>query len=174
MTEPINFRPIKPSDKPFLYRVYASTRPDIAMLNTSGEEKTKLLRSQFKAQTFHFHTHFSDADFLLVLKGKQPIGRLYIHRRADEIRVIDIALLPEHRGQGIGTKLLVDILKEGRVADKPVRLHVEKYMSAIRFYERLGFVKIAEKDYHFLMECAPIRKLVNPSGFDLGRSGDMV
>ena len=174
MNDPIKFRPIKLSDKPFLYRLFVSTRPDITLLNTCDEEKVKLLESQFKAQTFHFHTYFGDADFLVVLKENRPIGRLYIHRRGDEIRVIDITLLPEHRGDGIGTKLMVDILKEGQIADKPVRLHVEKYDRAIRFYERLGFVKIAEKDYHFLMECAPIRKWVNPSGFDLASRADKV
>ena len=79
------------------------------MLNTTDEEKAKLLKSQFKAQTFHFHTYFGDADFLLVLKENRPIGRLYIHRRGDEIRVIDIALLPEHRGDGIGTKLNIEL-----------------------------------------------------------------
>ncbi len=172
MNEPITFRPIKPSDRPFLYRVFVSTRPDITMLNTSDEEKRKLLDTQFKAQSYHYHTYFGDADFLIVLRGNKPIGRLYVHRRPDEIRVIDISLLPEHRECGTGTKLMTDILKEARIADKPVRIHVERYSRAMRFYERLGFVKIAEKDYHFLMECTPGgNRIVTPTASQLSRSG---
>ena len=58
---------------------------------------------------------------------------------------------------------MLDILKEGRVADKPVRIHVEKYSWALQFYEQLGFVKIAEKEYHWFMECKPSRKMVVPT-----------
>ena len=152
---PINFRPIRSRDESFLYRVFVSTRSDITLLNITDDEKTKLLRTQFKAQSFHYHTHFGDADFLIVLRGNEPIGRLYVHRRVDEIRVIDIALLPEHREHGIGTQLMLDILKEGQIADKPVRIHVEKMNRAIRFYERFGFVRIGDIQSHYLMEWRP-------------------
>ena len=74
-----------------------------------------------------------------------PVGRLSVARWRDEIRIVDIALLPPSRNAGIGTAILRDLLAEAAVAHKPVRLHVEKVNSALRLYVRLGFAPIADK-----------------------------
>lgn len=155
----ISFRKVSPSDNAFLYQLYASTRIDIAICSIPESQKRQLIRMQFAAQTQHYKQFFRSADFLIVMSGRTPVGRLYVHRTSDEIRVIDIALMPEFRGKGIGTQLLADLLDEARIADKPVRLHVEKMDRAIRLYERLGFKIIAEKEMHFFMEYKPTRKV---------------
>ena len=72
-----------------------------------------------------------------------------------EIRMVDIALLPPSRNAGIGTALRRDLLAEAAVAHQPVRLHVEQCNPALRLYERLGFVPIADKGVYLLMEWAP-------------------
>ena len=167
MKKPISFRAIRPQDKSFLYRVFVGTRPDITNSNLAQQEKDQMMRMQFDAQHYHYQTHFGDADFLIVLAAKVPVGRLYIHRRQDEIRIIDISLLPEHRRSGIGTQLMSGILKEAQRADKPIRLNVEHFHKARRFYDGLGFVKISETDTHALMEWAPRRDLVLPGSDDL-------
>jgi ribosomal protein S18 acetylase RimI-like enzyme len=85
-----------------------------------------------------------------------PAGRLYVHPRANEIRIMDIALLPEFRGQGIGTFLLKQILAEGKEQQKPVTIHVENFNPAMRLYERLGFKKKASASpVYELMEWRP-------------------
>lgn len=90
-----------------------------------------------------------------MLSHDRPIGRLYVDRRADEIRVVDIALLPEHRRQGIGSALLENILAEAAAAHKPVRIHVEKFNPALRLYQRLGFHQVRDTGVYFLMEWLP-------------------
>ena len=132
------------------------------MLDVPDEDKQKLFQSQFQAQSHHYHTHFGDADFLIVMKENTPIGKITVHDRVDEIRVIDLAILPGYRSAGVGTQLMLDVIKTAEFADKPVRIHVEKMNRAISFYERLGFKTIGEKDYHWLLECAPKRKLITP------------
>ena len=69
----------------------------------------------------------------------EPAGRLYVHRGESEIRIVDIALLPEHRGDGVGSALLRDLLAEADADGKRVTIHVERLNPALRLYERLGF-----------------------------------
>ena len=160
MIPPIRFRAVRPSDREFLFRVYVSTRPDITLTNLTEPEKVKLLKSQYDAQHRHYEAYFSTADYLVVLRGAQAIGRFYVYRGSDEIRILDIALLPEFRSLGIGSIIMSDVIKEAAVADKPVRLYVEIESGALRFYERLDFVKVAEQGAHYFMECKPRRKII--------------
>ena len=151
----IGFRPISPDDMPFLYDVYASTRYDVEGLGWSQEELTGFLQMQFNAQHQHYQQHFASAEFLIIALDGRQIGRLYIDRRADEIRIIDIALLKPYRNQGIGVSILRDILAEAEAADRPVRIHVERNNPALSLYERLGFIPTDDGPVYWLMEWTP-------------------
>ncbi len=156
MEQLTTLRPITTQDEPFLHRLYASTREDeLAVVPWSESEKETFLTMQFNAQHTFYHQQFIGAEFLIIEKGNEPIGRLYVDRRNYEIRIIDIALLPSHRNQGIGTKYLEAILEEGQGAGLPVRIHVEHNNTALRLYNRLGFQKVTEKGVYFLMEKLP-------------------
>jgi ribosomal protein S18 acetylase RimI-like enzyme len=78
-----------------------------------------------------------------------------VARWDDEIRVIDVTLLPEHRGRGVGTQLLQELVEEGRRAGKRVTIHVEKPNPARRLYEGLGFAAVEDKGLYLLMEAMP-------------------
>ena len=149
----ISFRPICAKDEAFLYQVYASTRLDeLAPLKWPEAEVTKFLQMQFTAQHKYYQESYTEASFNLILLHDQPIGRLYTDWREDEIRIIDIALLPEYRSQGIGSALMKDLLKEAEANSKFVRIHVEKFNPALTLYKRLGFVPISDTGVYFLME----------------------
>jgi GNAT superfamily N-acetyltransferase len=153
----IHLRPIRPEDEPFLQRVYASSREEeLKQVDWDEQQKDHFLRMQFEAQHSHYTEHFPDADFQLVLKGDEAIGRLYVDRRSDEIRIIDIALLPGFQGEGTGSGLLEALLDEARQMDLPLRIHVEKFNPALRWYERLGFRQIEDKGMYLFMEWTPI------------------
>ena len=62
--------------------------------------------------------------------------------------MIDIALMPEHRGAGIGTKLLKELQEEAKAAGKKLSIHVERFNPARRLYERLGFQQVEEKEVY--------------------------
>ena len=91
----------------------------------------------------------------IILLDGEPIGRLYVDRRTDEIRIIDIALLAEHRKKGIGSELMGDILAEACNADLPVRIYVEQFNPALHLYERLGFSQANQVGMYYLMEWRP-------------------
>ena len=93
--------------------------------------------------------------FDVVLMDGEPGGRLYVHRGESEIRIVDIALLPEHRGDGIGTALLRDLLNEADAAGKRLTIHVERMNPALRLYDRLGFTVAEDKGAYLLLERLP-------------------
>ena len=157
MSEPcVTFRPITAEDEPFLRRVYASTRlEELAPLGWSADQQSGFLAQQFNAQHQYYQEHYADADFQLILLGEQPIGRLYVARWPDEIRLMDIALLPEHRNAGYGTHIIRELLEEAARARKPLRIHVEKFNPALRLYQRLGFFPIEDRGIYWYMERSP-------------------
>ena len=136
----MTLRPSGPRDRELLYRVYASTRAEeLANVPWDDEAIDGFLRAQFDAQDRWWREHYEGASFDVVLVDGEPAGRLYTFATEDEIRIVDIALLPAFRGGGIGSALLRDVLADGR----RVTIHVERMNPALRLYERLGF-KLAE------------------------------
>ena len=151
-----NFRPIRETDRAFLEHLYASTRTEeLALTGWSETQKQAFLRQQFEAQHTFYRQHFADARFDLILLDDRPAGRLYVDRRADEIRIIDIALLPGYRNRGIGGRLLRELLAEAAAAGRPLRIHVERYNPALRLYRRLGFRSVGDNGVYYLMEARP-------------------
>ena len=133
-------RPAQEDDLPFLYRVYASTRQEqLALVDWDEAQKEWFLHMQFDLQARSYAQTFPEVDCQVILHDGQPIGRLMVDRMPDQILLVDIALLPEHRGAGIGTALVKTVLDEAASAGKPVVLHVEKFNRARSLYERLGF-----------------------------------
>ena len=155
-------RPLRAGDEPFLRALYASTREaEMALVNWTGEQKAAFLEMQFAQQHRAYLDQFGAAQFLIVELGTQPIGRLYVDRRAGEIRILDIALVPEHRGNGIGSSLLRGVLEEAAQVGQPVRLHVERFNPALRLYERLGFSVQEDSGVYLLLEWIPDRTAEN-------------
>ena len=149
----INFRPISCGDLPSLFDVFASTRSnELALTDWNEQQKNTFLKTQFDAQHRYYQENYNNTDFLIILCDDKSVGRLYIARWSEELRVVDIALLPQYRNLGIGSKILQDILSEASAADKPVRIHVECFNPAQNLYRRLGFVPIGEHGVYILLE----------------------
>jgi GNAT superfamily N-acetyltransferase len=149
----ITLRPERPGDEAFLRAVYASTRQE--ELESSGlpvAMQAAFLDMQFKAQQQGYHSTFPQAEFHIILLGVQAVGRMVVNRAAGELRLVDIALLHEHRNQGIGTVLIQKLSTEAATTGQPLRLSVIKGDRAFRLYQRLGFAKIGESGLRDLME----------------------
>jgi len=149
----IGLRAITPDDLGFLYQVYASTRADeLAPLDWNDEQKAAFLAMQFKAQHTYYQEQFPRASFDMIMLDGEPIGRLYLERREDEIRIIDIALLSAYRNRGIGSAFLEAVIAEAARIALPIRIHVEQFNPALRLYTKLGFRIVGETGVYFLME----------------------
>ena len=149
----VALRPVAQSDREFLYRLYATTRADeLAVVEWDEAQKETFLRQQFEAQDTHYRRYYPDASFDVVLVDGLPAGRLYVDRWAEEVRIMDIALLPEHRRQGVGSFLLRRVMDEAAGSGRKVSIHVEMFNPALELYARLGFVRVADRGVYHLME----------------------
>ena len=149
-------RPVTPGDIPFLLEVYASTRAaELSLTDWSDEQKSAFCRSQFEAQDTHYRKHYPTAEYHIVEVGGVRAGRMYVDRWFREIRIMDIALLPAHRGKGTGNRLLLRLVEEATLSQRCLSIHVERYNPALRLYERLGFALKEDKGVYLLMEWNP-------------------
>ena len=74
----------------------------------------------------HHHSQaYPDASSEVIEVDGTPAGRLYLAVWPTEIRIVDITLLPEYRGHGIGGALLRQVLEQGRASGCSVSIHVE-------------------------------------------------
>jgi ribosomal protein S18 acetylase RimI-like enzyme len=146
-------RPSTPADDEFLYQLYCSTREDeMALWGAPADQQAAFLRMQFAAQRAHYGRHFSQADHAIITIDGRPVGRTLVDRSHDEIRLVDIAILPGHRSSGIGTALLRELLDESVATGKPVRVHAFKPSRAVGFYERLGFRRTGDEGVYWALE----------------------
>lgn len=155
----LSLRPTGSDDTAILAEIYASTRREelAPLMDWSQEQKESFLRDQFELQHKCYAETYRDASFDLLMANETILGRLYVDRRPDELRIIDIALLPEYRGQGIGSAILVALQDEAACRDqgRVVRIHVEHMNPALRLYRRLGFYEIENQGIYKLMEWRP-------------------
>jgi GNAT superfamily N-acetyltransferase len=152
----ITLRPVREADEAFLLGLYASVRaPELEAVPWTDEQKALFVRQQFDAQSTFWRENYTDTSFDVVELHGQPIGRMYVARWAREIRVVDIALVPAHRGSGIGTALFGELFDEADRTGRPVTIHVEMFNPARRLYERLGFTYKEDKGVYLLMERPP-------------------
>jgi GNAT superfamily N-acetyltransferase len=150
------FRPIVDADHDFLRALYAEVRRDeLAPVPWPPETKAAFLADQFRLQHAHYTAHYAGAEFLLIARpgrkqsranegGDESIGRVYLHRSAQEICLMEISLLEAERGRGIGGAIIATVLERAALDDIEVTLHVEPNNPARRLYERLGFVPDSE------------------------------
>lgn len=149
----ITLRPIRTDDGPFLCALYASTREqELATLPWDAAQKAAFVRMQFDAQHAQYQEHYAGASFDVILVEGQQAGRLYVAREDNEIRIVDIALLPDYCNRGIGTTLLRGLQSEAAAVDKPLRIHVERFNPALRLYQRLGFHQISDRGVYLFLE----------------------
>lgn len=138
----VSLRPATAEDYEELVRVYASTRAEELAQVTWWDEAQKLAfcRAQYDAQKHEYEVRFPEAEYdVIVLEGRCA-GRLWVGRSEREIRLLDIALLPEAQKRGVGTALLRHLMEEASRTGKRLR-HMVFILNqdALRFYQRLGF-----------------------------------
>jgi GNAT superfamily N-acetyltransferase len=150
---PVTLRPAAPEDEELLLKLYASVRAEeLAQVPWSDAQREAFVRMQFAAQQSHYRQQNPSATHDLILLDTQPVGRLYVARRAREIRILDITLLPAYRSRGIGTPLIKNLMSEAECAGLPLNIWVESFNPSHKLFERLGFSVVDDDRVNHLME----------------------
>jgi len=144
-------RPVVRADEAFLLCVYAGTRADELALTTWNEAtREAFVRMQAHAQTTHYEAHWPDGEHAVITlregSASRDVGRLWLDRRTDAVHVLDIALLPEWRGRGLGRLVLEQVMADAEAQGRALTIYVEAGCPARRLYERLGFEPVGQSD----------------------------
>ncbi|MGD8190185.1 GNAT family N-acetyltransferase [Brevibacillus ginsengisoli] len=135
--------PVKPEDEPFLFNLFATTREE--ELKACGFDQTTselFLRMQWRAQQLSYGEAFPDADHRMIWMDSVKVGKIMIHRTEQEIRLVDLILLPQVCHRGIGTQLLRELQQEANQQKKTLTLSVLHTNPALKLYKRLGFIAV--------------------------------
>jgi len=128
-------------DGDFLFHLYASTRADeLAVAGWPAAQLESFLRMQFHARRQSYESIYPEAKQTILLSDGVAAGAAIVCHGSEEIRLVDIALLPEFRHRGLGTLWIGRLIQQARTADRPLRLSVLRGNPAERLYQRLGFV----------------------------------
>ena len=152
----IQLRPVEEKDAAFIEAVYRTTREaELNLTNWSEYQKSAFINMQSTAQLADYKTKFPGARFQVIIYNKKDAGRFFTCETENEIRLLDITILPEFTGKGIGTDLLQRLIQRSNKVQKKISLHVIVSNPALKLYQRLGFVHIKNEGLRYYMERPP-------------------
>jgi ribosomal protein S18 acetylase RimI-like enzyme len=152
-----SLRPVVEEDDLLLKAIYGHTRTEELKRAVDWNEvqKAAFITHQHTAQSDYYKKVYPNADYSIILVDGKPAGRLYVERHLIDkhIRIIDIAILPAFRNQGIGAYFLKQLQEEAKQSNKILSIHVEKFNRALTLYKRIGFEVIKETHgVYYLMQ----------------------
>ncbi len=152
----ITLRPVTAAYQDFLLTAYASTRAaEMAMVPWSAEQKDAFVKSQFAAQARHYAAEYPQASHEVICCDGVAAGRLYLDRRAQELHILDVTVLPEFRNAGIGSFVLRRILDEASGCGKAVTIYVESFNPSLNLFRKLGFQLSSQDGFQILLRWLP-------------------
>lgn len=153
----LTLRPETPRDLNFRFQLFIRSRPqEWDQVYLPAEQLMQVMNHQFWAQTESYLASFPDARFDIVELDGQPIGRIVVNRPGDRIHIVDQAIVPERRNQGLGGAIMRHLMAEAAARGLFVALKVSNANDpSMRLYSRLGFSSIGEALEYIEMHWQP-------------------
>ena len=153
MKQSVTRRLVQACDEAFLFDLYTSTRAqELEVLPWDEDQRRSFLKMQFFAQNQDYQRRFPEGVHELLICGRLPAGRLYVARSEEEIRILDISLMPEYRNHGIGGALIRELLNEASQTKLPLRIYLERDNSYRKVFDQFGFATVDDIGSHLLLE----------------------
>lgn len=124
----------------------------LALAAMDATSRRQLLDMQHRARVSSYAVDFPAAVDLIVMAGDEPAGRILLATDAGAVRVVDIVLLHEWRGRGIGTAVMRAVIAGGLPVDLSVAAGDARVAA---WYRRLGFEVVEAGDVYLSMRRAP-------------------
>lgn len=151
LSQGYSLRPEAEDDTVFLIQLFATTRvEELARIPWSDDQKWTFITQQFELQRLHYRTYYADTSFDVIEHNGLPAGRFYL-QEVGQFRIIDIVLMPEWRGKGVGTAIVEALIETARARGKDIDIFVEKFNPALDWYRRLGFREFDDTDVYLEM-----------------------
>ena len=149
----ITLRDAGPDDGTFLLTVYAAARAaELAQTPWTTEQREAFVSMQFLAQDTFYHEHYPDADYKVIMREGEPVGRIYLTREPGLIEILDITVLTEFRNCGIGSNVMERVLDEGAKSGRNVQIYVESFNPSLELFKKMGFSSLQEEGINYLLE----------------------
>jgi len=149
-------RPEADADIPFLMALFATTREEeLSPLPWTAEQKAAFCAQQFYAQRHHYYAELMPCRFDVITHRDAPIGRLYLQENKSQFYVVDVSLMPDIRGRGLGTAIFSALHEAARASGRSVGFMVEKFNRALGLYRRLGYREVEDYGVYFGMVWTP-------------------
>lgn len=153
----VQLRPVTKDDWTFLRALYATTRArELALASWTPIERDSFLNHQFQLQRADYQARFSSDDHQIITRSGEPIGRFWLDRLESRWVIVDMSLLPGHRGGRIGTTILEQTFTHADAAHAPIVLTVGWYNpESLALCRRLGFLVRQDDGLHVTLERPP-------------------
>lgn len=133
-------RPLGGDDQGFLDDLYASRRTDLQQLPMATVMLAQMIKMQQHVQMSGIQQHFPEAQHFVVEEAGRPVGRVIIDTGVTDLRLVDIAILPQAQRKGIARSILRAMQEQARESNLNVSLAVEITNQAARtLYLQMGF-----------------------------------
>ncbi len=136
-------RQVCPADDALLLRLYAASREsELSQVQWPAEQKHAFVAMQFEAQRRHYQLTYPNGSHQVICADDAPVGRIWSCELSDELRIMDITVLPDFRGRGIGSSVLREIVAESERLEKPLRIWIETWNPSQIIFQHFGFVPV--------------------------------
>lgn len=133
-------RPARDSDRIFMESLYKSTRDDLRLIDAEEDFIEELIDMQQNAQSEGYGDKFPNAMYFIIEKHNERVGRVVVDFGPNEVRLVDIAIIPAARGNGFGKGVIQALQMAAAKICVPLTLCVYKTnVDAYRLYLSLGF-----------------------------------
>jgi ribosomal protein S18 acetylase RimI-like enzyme len=156
MKPSITTRAATPQDDAFLYELFKAVRsPEFAFAQMAPAQLELLMSIQYAGQKATYGMEYPGGHDIVLL-DREPIGRIWVHRGAQEYHLVDIALMPEFRNRGIGARLVTEAIAAALSAGLPLRCSIAlNNPGSLRFHQRLGFEIAGRDDVYYDLTIKP-------------------
>jgi ribosomal protein S18 acetylase RimI-like enzyme len=137
-----------PGDAELLWETFRTSRPESYVALPDN-----LLRVQHRAREAAYSASYPGAENCVVVTAGRNAGRVLVWWSDEECRIVDLAILPDERGRGLGELVVRSLADEAKRAGKPLRASVPSdNPGALRLYQRIGFNVVSRDGANFALE----------------------
>lgn len=140
-------RKVTDADKDFARTVHHRAYHDVVVRQLGVWDEAR--------QDNYFEKNWNEDPMEILECDGVPCGWLVLKDHEDYLELGEILLLPEFQGQGLGTRILREVIQAAKTRNIPIRLRVLHENEAVNLYRRLGFVETGKSATHFEMELKP-------------------